>query len=260
MPTPPESGLQPPIDRPRRTRLLTGTLLVALPLCFMGFFMMLQVRFDYPDILRAPAAEVLTRFDAAKGVLLPLWYGMFASSVLFIALAALTADAAASERPHRRGLLTPCLLVSGVLAGLVQAIGLGRWVFVVPHLAGRYTRLEPGSSDRGAIEIAFEVLNRFVGVGIGEHLGYLFTGVWTLLLASAIRPRGPRMAAVGAVCGLGIIFGMLEPVRSFAWAGTVNAIAYSTWSVWLVVLGILVLRGRSGLHGPLTPRWGARSS
>ena len=39
-----------------------GALLVAVPLIFTAGFTGLQMTFDYPDILRHPAGEVLTRF------------------------------------------------------------------------------------------------------------------------------------------------------------------------------------------------------
>ena len=32
----------------------------------------------------------------------------------------------------------------------------------------------------------FATLHRLLGVGIGEHLGYLLTGAWTLLVAGSI--------------------------------------------------------------------------
>jgi len=41
---------------------------------------------------------------------------------------------------------------------------------------------------------------------------------------------------------------MLEPLGVEA-AGLINAVAYSAWALWLVILGVLVLRG-SQKHSP----------
>src|SRR3712207_9317363 len=42
-----------------------------------------------------------------------------------------------------------------------------------------------GEATRGAIEVVFEAFNRYAGAAVGEHLGYLFTGLWTALVALA---------------------------------------------------------------------------
>jgi hypothetical protein len=39
-----------------------GTFLLILPLAFNLFFFLLARRFDYPNILRSPTAEILSRF------------------------------------------------------------------------------------------------------------------------------------------------------------------------------------------------------
>jgi hypothetical protein len=41
-----------------------GALLIILPLAFNLFFFLLGRRFDYPNILRRPTEEVLSRFNA----------------------------------------------------------------------------------------------------------------------------------------------------------------------------------------------------
>lgn len=216
----------------RRTRRMTGALVVAVPVLFMVFFTLLQIRFDYPDILRKPAPEVLTKFHELSASLLPLWYGMFSSAILFIPLAVMVSRL---ER-GRTG-----MLIVGVLAGLVQAIGLSRWVFVIPSLAESYLSEQSSPATRDACVVAFNALNRALGVGIGEHLGFLFTGIWTLLLCRALFAKRPIVSIVGAATGVGIMVGLLEPTGWAGWAGAVNAIAYTAWSLWMIVLGTLLI-------------------
>ena len=47
-------------------RILAGVFLVALPIIYNVLFTMLARWFDYPDILRRPTDEILTRF-AGRG-------------------------------------------------------------------------------------------------------------------------------------------------------------------------------------------------
>jgi hypothetical protein len=146
--------------------------------------------------------------------------------------------------------LTPLTMVIGVVAALVQGLGLGRWLFAVPELARRYAAAEgaEGVATRGSIEIAFAVLHRYLGVGVGEHLGYLATGLWTILVSTSIASgTSPPvwMAIIGVVIGIALIVGTLEFVgpnerEGWALAGTIVPIAYIAWSIWLIVLGLLL--------------------
>jgi hypothetical protein len=50
----------------------------------------------------------------------------------------------------------------------------------------------------GAVEVTFQTLIRSLGVAVGEHLGYLLTGLWTALVGVAAgrwdRPAGRRLS------------------------------------------------------------------
>lgn len=91
----------------------------------------------------------------------------------------------------------------------------------------------------------------YLGVGIGEHLGYLATGLWTILIAASIASSAlvpGWMAIVGVVIGIALLVGTLEfvgPNEPHGWelAGTIVPIAYIAWSIWLVALGVLLLVG-----------------
>jgi hypothetical protein len=95
----------------------------------------------------------------------------------------------------------------------------------------------------------FEAFNRYAGVAVGEHLGYLFTGLWTALLGIVLLDSSlvaGWIGAAGIVLGAAVMFGSLEFVgpheeRGFRAAGAVVPIAYIAWSVWLVVLGVALV-------------------
>jgi hypothetical protein len=126
-----------------------------------------------------------------------------------------------------------------------------RWPFAVPELARRYVAAEGPDAEatRRTIELTFATLHRLLGVGIGEHLGYLLTGLWTLLVAASILSTAVLpgwLGVVGLPIGVALLVGTLEfvgPNEKDGWplAGTIVPIAYIAWSLWLIALGLLLL-------------------
>jgi flagellar biosynthesis/type III secretory pathway ATPase len=95
-------------------------------------------------------------------------------------------------------------VVIGSAAAAVQVLGLVRWPFAAPALARRYVAAEAAEAPatRETIEVVFATLNRLLGVGIGEHLGYLLTGLWTVLVAISIVSTTviARLRLIGRMC------------------------------------------------------------
>jgi hypothetical protein len=214
----------------------TAALLIIVPLVFTLMFTLLGSSFEYPDILHKPVGYILERFSAGGSGLVAMWYGMFASALFFTALPILT-----RRLFPERSLMLDLGVTFGVLAGLVQALGFARWIFLVPALAA--TNADPTSSEatRAAVGVVFGAFNRYAGMGIGEHLGYLFTAFWTLTVALPLISRSRILGVTGVIFAIGILTGLLEPA-GIALAGTINAFSYIAWSVWMVVLGVTVWR------------------
>jgi hypothetical protein len=221
-------------------------LLIAVPIAFNVAFLELGRAFDYPAILRKEPDEILRRFDAGGPGLLLRWEALLVSAVAMLPLVALLAVVLAASAE-----LTALAIVTGAAAALVQTLGLVRWPFAVPELARRYVAAE-GPDARAttqSIEVVFTTLHRLLGVGIGEHLGYLFTGLWTLLVAASIlsTPVLPGwLGLVGLPIGIALLIGTLEfvgPNERHGWplAGVIVPIAYIAWSLWLVALGVFLL-------------------
>jgi len=87
--------------------------------------------------------------------------------------------------------------VVGVLAAVVQFFSLARWPFRVRILASKYDDPAPSEATRDATVVVFESFHTYLGVAIGECLGYLFTG-WSPLRTTAAyyawaRTAGPQM-------------------------------------------------------------------
>jgi len=220
-------------------RTLTGWLLILVPILITTAFTLLQMNFEYPTILRQPTDYILTKFVAGGSGLIATWYLFMLSAIMFVPIAVLVRRLFDEQTAPFIGVATAV----GVLSGLVQAFGLIRWVFVVPYLAEAYTAPTATPATLEAIGVVFQAFHRYAGVALGEHLGYLFTGVWVILISVAML-RSPMFKAwlgwSGMVLGLGILVGMLEPA-GMEWAGTVNALSYMVWSVWLIVVGVFVL-------------------
>lgn len=223
---------------------LTGILLIAVTVGFNTFFTLLAMNFEYPDILRLPTGYVLEQYHAGGSSLTLQWYGMVIVSILLIPVALLLYQILAAEKASYLTMAT----VFGVLAGVMNFLGFIRWVFVVPHLASVY--VDPGSSPatRDAVVVVFEAFHLYAGFSLGEHLGYLFNGGWTLLLGLAMLKSAyfkPWLGWIGIVSAPLIIFGSAEGA-GLEIASLVNVMGFALWSVWLIATGVVLLRAKSG--------------
>jgi uncharacterized protein DUF4386 len=224
----------------------TAALLIAVPIAFNLAFFELGRVFDYPNILRREPDEILRRFAAGGSGLILRWEALLLSAVAMLPLVALVA--VALNPPVA---LAVASVVVGAAAALVQALGLVRWPFAVPELARRYAAADgpDAAATRRTLEVLFATLHRLLGVGIGEHLGYLLTGVWTLLVAGSVISTAVLpswLGVVGIVVGIALLIGTLEfvgPNEEHGWplAGTIVPIAYIAWSIWLIALGVFLL-------------------
>jgi hypothetical protein len=224
--------------------IILGLLLIGVPIAFNVLFFALARTFEYPDILRHDAGDILSRFSAGGPRLLVTWWLFMLTALLLVPIAALLAVELAPAGAALAGLG----LVLGVVAGLVQALGLARWPFLVPLLARRYAEATT-DAQRAAVAVVFEAAHRYLGVAVGEHLGYLLTGAWTIVVGLALvaSPDGADLLGwLGVLLGVLLAAGSLEFVgrpgdRGWAFAERLVPIAYLGWSVWLICLGIAVL-------------------
>lgn len=238
-------------EEPRRPeagdRITTETwaavFLIAAPLWFNATFALLGKRFDYPNILRRPSEEILERFRAGGSSLILLWWAFMLSGLLMIVAAVLLSQALGF------GGVLPLAATIGVLAGLVQMLGLLRWVYLVPSLARAYADPQSSPGQREATVVIFRAFHQFLGVGVGEHLGYLLTGVWSILIGISIALGSVSPAWLGwpgILIGAGLAAGSAEflgPNEERGWdlVGTAIPILYIAWSLWLLSLGIALI-------------------
>ena len=221
-----------------------GAVLIVAPLWFNANFALLGKRFEYPDILRRPTSEVLERFRAGGAGLILLWWTFMLSGLLLIVGAVLLGQVLGF------GVIVPVATTIGVLAGFVQMLGLLRWVYVVPGLARAYTDPSAGPDQKEVTAAVFRALHQYLGVGVGEHLGYLLTGLWSLLVGIAVIGDGTALSVwlgwPGIIIGAGITVGSAEflgPNEERGWnlAAAAIPVLYIAWSVWLLAMGVALI-------------------
>lgn len=211
---------------------------VVVPVAVLGRY------FQFPAILRQPAAVALPLFARNQAHVVPAYYVFLASALLFVPLS-YALSAALRRRVPGKAALRSMLRGAGLATAIFQTLGFSRWVFAAPYLAAQYTQADP--AQRPAVALLYEVLNRYAGLTVGEHLGFLAMGAWTLTLAALLwRAGGWRRAwaAAGALIGLGLLLSTLEHFggpRAATFAA-LNLAANTLWSGWLLrVAGWLLL-------------------
>jgi hypothetical protein len=224
---------------------IAGLLLIAVPIAFNVAFTLLAMRFDYPDILRQPTPDVLAKFRAGGTPLVLTWWAFALTAVLMVPLVVLLSRAIDDADATLLSLATTV----GVLAAAVQFLGLVRWPFLVPYLARADAQPEASEARREAVDIIFQSFNRYLGVGVGEHLGYALTGAWTTLTGIALTETNAVPGWIGVI---GIVIGPVLMLCSLEFVGghepggwklaeKLTPIAYVAWSLWLVATGVALL-------------------
>jgi hypothetical protein len=214
-------------------RKLTAALLIlAAVLANIGFTALGSI-FNYPDVLDEPAAEVLADFRDNQGAV-SAWFAVLALSAALFAPIAIGVRRLSSEPIMRIAMYV------GIAAAVVQVIGLMRWPLLVPGYAS-----DAASADAAVAAAArdsFTTASDILGTAIGETVGYLLTGVWTLLVIIALGRRyaGLWFQLLGGVSAVLVLTGVLSPL-GLPVVDTANFFGYVLFSVWLIAFGIVIL-------------------
>lgn len=215
---------------------IIGAVLLFIP------YTALTILFDYPDVLRSDAGEILTRFHAGGTPLLLTWWAFALVGLPLLGGYVMLGQRLEQEVAHVRMATT-----IGVIGLVVQMIGLLRWTFVVPVLATEY--VNGNEATQAASRAAFITIHQYGGVALGEHMGQLFTIAWTVLMASAMhRLRLMPRWMTGLAIGSSAIY-FLAQLELFATVipGTpvldlAGFIGSTLWLLWLVLVGVRLMR------------------
>ena len=227
-------------------RKLTAILLIAAAVLANVAFTALGAVFNYPNVLKEPAADIFAAFRNSQTAVI----GGFVLLALSAALLAPVAIGVGRLSDHRAMRVA---VPVGIAAAVVQVIGLSRWPLLVPGYAA-----DAGSGDPAVADAAvhsFLTAHHILGSLIGETFGYLFTAAWTLLVLRAMTGviAGRWFTVLGAVAAVMVLAGVLSPL-DLPLIDTANFFGYVLWSVWIVVFGVLLLvRRRAGSAAKVAP-------
>lgn len=226
------------------TRTGLGLALLIFLIAANAPYVWLIEHFGYDDILREPAAAILQKFHAGGAALVVAWLAFSLSSLLFIpvvlgfeALLAPTGEAA-------RG-----AAALGIASAVAQAIGLLRWVLVVPGLAAGYSDPSATPATREALLVVFEAVHRYGGTVVGEMVGQLLLAGWTGWMALRLKRSGfvpTWLAGVGLFTWPLWLLGqseLLHTVMPGLPAIEVTPIAFIAWELWLAALAVALFVG-----------------
>lgn len=219
---------------------ILGAIGVLIPYTILSFV------FEYPDILRQDTSVILTKFYQGGSQLIWSW---FAFAIVGIPL--IPAYIILGKKLENRSSLIRVASTLGVTGLIVQMIGLLRWTFVVPMLADTYVHASDDATRSAAI-IAFKTIHQFGGVLLGEHLGQLFTILWTILVSiefTRFKIVPMWMNLLGIVSAIIYLFAQAELLSTVlpsipVWdmAGFIGS---TLWLIWLVVIGIQFMRNKT---------------
>ncbi len=210
----------------------------------VGFFILVAV-FDFPDILRDPAPERLARFVDGASTIIPTYYLLALTGLTQAALAVLIWLCA----PRRDEPMLVLAALFGVLCGAFQIMGFIRWPIVIPYLAEAMAAA-PNPQAQAVITLLEGVMNRYAGMAIGEHLGFLGMGLWTLFLGIAVIKQpfiDRRLGWLAIVLGVATLAFGMEPLGDpFTPLGELTGGVFVVWTTWLILIATNLIRCRHG--------------
>jgi Domain of unknown function (DUF4386) len=228
---------------PRGTRVTTGILLIAAAVLAAAGAVWLSAVFSWPDILDAAGAEAIPAFAGAEAAVRTAFYFMLVSSLLLIPAAIyLEQVVGGPSAPAVRA-----VTAFGVLGGFAQILGWVRWPVTMPHLAETYAAAD--ETTRVSVASSYDVLNRYAGGALGEHLGWLFQGLWAIGLAILLV----RVVGVHRWFSyLGLLLSLLwlpmtwgAGLFDIEWLAPVGSTISVGWYLWLLALGIIIMTRRT---------------
>lgn len=227
--------------------LIVGAIGVFIP------YTILTITFHYPDILREKPGIVLEQFEAGGASLIFTWLAF-----ALLGLPLLVAYVLIGKQLKSKAETTGWITAMGVISIVAQLVGLLRWVFVVPVLANAYVSTTDVAL-RQSIEVIFQTVHQLGGVLLGEHVGQLFTVIWSVsvavlfqrhqILPSWINYLGIISSVIYFLAQAELLATVIPGFPAWDLAGFVGS---TLWLVWLVVMGYYQQKNEFGRTADLS--------
>lgn len=215
-----------------------GLLLIAGSIGVFVPFAVLTMIFEYPDILRQDTGTILAKFHSGGSSLILTWWAF-----AILGLPLLIAYILIGQKFENKLGFIKWVTTFGVISGIVQIIALLRWVFVVPVIANNYISAGDVATKKAAV-LSFQIIHQFGGVLLGEHIGQLFTIVWSVMMSYAfiklnifskwISWFGIIASGIYLVAQAELFATVIPGVPVWDMAGFIGS---TLWLVWLILVG-----------------------
>lgn len=218
--------------------LILGAIGVLAPYIILTFI------FEYPDILRQDTGVILAKFDEGGSLLIWTWWAF-----AILGLPLLIACILLGEKLEKNISFARWATILGSIGLLVQMVGLLRWTFVVPVLANNF--VTGNDMTREASKVGFQIIHQYGGVILGEHIGQLFTILWTIAISYAFIQHNilPKWIAwMGYIASIIYLMAQAElfaiVISGFPFWDLAGFVGSSLWLVWLITVGIYFMRNQ----------------
>jgi hypothetical protein len=226
----------PPAVTQRGPSGAVAALLLLQFVTMWGAFFILAPAINWPASLNEPPAVILPLILDQSVAVFAGYLSYLIHALALIPLAILLRDALGLEKGMGRAVVT-----LGVLAGFAKALGITRWLFLMPGLATAYTDPAATSATKDAIAVVYEAFNAYAG-GVGELMGVgLFAGIWTIVISVAVLRLGWTLIGYA---GFGVAALLLSTLLSVV--GIENPVLLTLsgilWQFWTLALAITIWR------------------
>ena len=214
----------------------TAALLLFQFATMWGAFFILAPAINWPASLDEPPATILPLILDQSVAVFAGYLSYLIHALALIPLAILLRDALRLDGAMGRAVVT-----LGVLAGFAKALGICRWLFLMPSLAAAYTDPAASPATRDAIAVVYEAFNAYAG-GVGELMGVgLFAGVWTIVISIAALRLGWTVIGYAGFGSAALLLSTLLSVVGIE-SPIMLTLSGILWQFWTLALAITIWR------------------
>jgi len=212
------------------------SLLILQFVAMWGAFFILAPAINWPASLGEPPAIILPLILDQSGAVFAGYLSYLIHALALVPLAILLREALGLD-----GMMGRTVVTLGVLAGFAKALGITRWLFLMPGLATAYTDPSASPTTQEAIAVVYEAFNAYAG-GVGELMGVgLFAGVWTIVISVAVLRRGWTLIGYAGFGAAALLLSTLLSVVGIE-SPIMLTLSGILWQFWTLALAITIWR------------------